>query len=353
MTGRLAADATVTLEDPVEAGTVYARGYFGTVGGGRLLLDRLESTYLVEMQRLEVSGPAGRPVEFAEMLRRAARVEPGFGIRYLVYRDLRQRGYVVRSSPPPATFAVLPRGGVLHKTPARFWVEPLSERRPFALAQVLALAERAKAARKQLLLAVVDEESDLTYYLTRLPSPNGTQPMAPSQPTFEALVNEDRVLVLDPTAVERLGGSLSFGSRVGHRLELSVLEASYLARRGTLELRELRTARGVSAERLEQRAARLDPHYPERRSVYGWLRDHGLIVKTGFKYGSHFRAYPRDPEHAHARYLIQAVRPDYSAPWPVVSGAVRLAQGVRKEHLFAVDGTSSDVRFLSLERIRP
>ncbi|MCI4337859.1 MAG: tRNA-intron lyase, partial [Thermoplasmata archaeon] len=102
-----------------------------------------------------------------------------------------------------------------------------------------------------------------------------------------------------------------------------------------------------------QRAARLDPHYPERRSVYGWLRDHGLIVKTGFKYGSHFRAYPRDPEHAHARYLIQAVRPDYSAPWPVVSGAVRLAQGVRKEHLFAVDGTSSDVRFLSLERIRP
>lgn len=353
MSGRLGPDATVVIEEPVEAGTVYARGYFGTVGAGRLLLDRLEATYLLEMERIQVSLPDGRPVAFPEIFRRAARAEDGFGIRYVVYRDLRQRGYVVRAGAPPASFAVLPRGGTLHKTPARFWVEPWSERRPFELAGVLALAERARTARRQLLLAVVDEESDLTYYLVRLPRPTGSQSPGPESEPAEALVNEDRVSLLDPEAVERLGGLLSYGSRIGHRLELSLLEASYLVDRGALRLRELRTHRPVDRSVLERRARRLDPRFPERRTVYGWLRDHGLVVKTGFKYGAHFRAYTRDPSHAHARYLIQSVRPEYSQAWPVVSGAVRLAQGVRKEHLFAETADGATVRFLSLERIRP
>jgi tRNA splicing endonuclease len=68
---------------------------------------------------------------------------------------------------------------------------------------------------------------------------------------------------------------------------------------------------------------------------------------------AHFRAYPRNPEHAHARYLIQALPEGHVATWPEVAGAVRVAQGVRKEFLVAsVDGSES-VRFLSLERIRP
>jgi tRNA-intron endonuclease, archaea type len=353
VTGRLEAGATVHLEDPVEAGTVYARGYFGTIREGRLELDRLEAAYLVEMQRLTVTAPSGREVSWSELFRQAARAEEGFGIRYLVYRDLRQRGYVVRASPPPATFAVLPRGGTLHKTPSRYWVEPMSERRPFELSRIRDLAARSKGARKNLLLAVVDEESDLTYYAIRMPTPTGTQAPVSAPKPYEAFVNEDRVLLLDPDGVERLGKASSFGSRVGHRLELSILEAAYLASRQVLELRELRTHRNVDVERLERHARRLDPHYPERREVYGWLRDHGLVVKTGFKYGSHFRAYPRDPEHAHARYLIQAVPPTYAAAWPVVSGAVRLAQGVRKEHLFAIPEAGGSVNFLSLERIRP
>ncbi|MCI4362950.1 MAG: tRNA-intron lyase [Thermoplasmata archaeon] len=353
MTGRLAAGATVHLEDPVEAGTVYARGYFGTIREGRLELDRLESAYLVEMERLSVTGPNGRPVSWSELFRRAASAEEGFGIRYLVYRDLRQRGYVVRASPPPATFAVLPRGGTLHKTPSRYWVEPMSERRPFELPRIRELANRSKAARKNLLLAVVDEESDLTYYAVRLPTPTGAQAPVSTASPYEAFVNEDRVLLLDPEGVERLGKAASFGSRIGHRLELSILEAAYLASRHVLELREIRSHRKVEVVRLERHARRLDPHYPERREVYGWLRDHGLVVKTGFKYGSHFRAYPRDPEHAHARYLIQAVPAGFKAAWPVVSGAVRLAQGVRKEHLFAIPEPGGVVSYLSLERIRP
>ncbi|MFZ0830832.1 MAG: hypothetical protein WAN40_06815, partial [Thermoplasmata archaeon] len=97
MTGAVRDDATVRIDDPSEAGTVFGRGFFGTVGSGGLQLDRTESLYLLEMGRLEVQAERGRLVDWADLFRRALRAEPGFGIRYLVYRDLRQRGYVVRA----------------------------------------------------------------------------------------------------------------------------------------------------------------------------------------------------------------------------------------------------------------
>src|SRR5208282_5016389 len=146
---------------------------------------------------------------------------------------------------------------------------------------------------------------------------------------------------------------LAYGSRVGSRLELSLLEAAYLCSLRQLTLRDSKSGRSVSLERLERRARRLDPLFFERLAAYRELRTRQLVVKTGFKYGAHFRAYPRNPEHAHARYLVQAVPDAHRSRWPVVAGGVRVAQGVRKEFLLAGVGTAGAVRFLSLERIRP
>ncbi len=353
MSGRLADDATVRVVDPAEAGQVYAKGFFGTVDSeGGLTLDRYESVYLTEMGRLDVRRGSGT-VPWASVFRRAVRHEPGFAARYLVFRDLRQRGYVVRAGPPPVAFSVLPRGGTLHKTPARFWVEALSERVPFDLARLFDLADRAQSAKKTLLLAIVDEESDLTYYRIRRPSPTGALPPRSLPNPTDGWLAEDRVTVHDPVAVAELGRELAYGSRVGDRLELSLLEAAYLVEAGQLRLRDARSGREVAPERLARRARRLDRRFDERLAAYRDLRGRRLVVKTGFKYGAHFRAYPRNPEHAHARYLVQAVPADHRATWPEVAGNVRVAQGVRKEFVVAGVAPSRPVRFVSLERIRP
>lgn len=353
MSGTVEDDATVRVTDPSEAGTVYGRGYFGTLGEDGLRLDRFESVYLLEMGRLAVADAGGTSVDWPSLFRSATRAEPGFGVRYIVYRDLRQRGYVVRASPPPVTFAVLPRGGVLHKTPARFWVEPYSERVPFDLARLFELAERAQSAKKSLLIALVDEESDLTFYRVRRPAPSGAMPPSHAGATATGWVTEDRVVVFEPSAVESLGGAPAYGSRIGARLELSLLEAAYLQDRGSVVLRDARTHRVVGPDALHRRARRLDGRFAERLSAYRAMRERKLIVKTGFKYGAHFRAYARNPEHDHARYLVQAVPSTHVTAWPEIAGAVRLAQGVRKEYLLAAVGPDGGVRFLNLERIRP
>jgi tRNA-intron endonuclease, archaea type len=354
VTGTLRPDATVRVADPAEASSVYAKGFFGTPDAdGGLVLDRYEAVYLAEMDRLEVAGPRGAKVPWSTVFRAAVRSNPGFAVRYLVYRDLRQRGYVVRASPPPVAFSVLPRGGILHKTPSRFWVEALSERVPFDLAHLFDVADRAQSAKKTLLLGLVDEESDLTYYRVRRPSPTGALDPRPLAQPVEGWLAEDRVTVLDPPAVAELGRELAYGSRIGDRLELSLLEAAYLAGSGQLRLRDAKSGREVPLVRLERRAGRSDPRFHERLAAYRELRGRRLVVKTGFKYGAHFRAYPRNPEHAHARYLVQAVPHAHLAPWPEVAGGVRVAQGVRKEFLVAGVRAEGTVRFLSLERIRP
>ncbi len=354
MTGTVLADGTVRFHDPSESGQVYGKGFFGTpVPGGGLTLDRYEAVYLGEMGRADLRSATGRKVRWPTVFRRAVRSDSGFAVRYLVYRDLRQRGYVVRTSPPPVAFTVLPRGGVLHKTPSRYWVEAISERVPFDLARLFDLAERAQSAKKVLLLGLVDEESDLTYYRVRRPAPAGSLPAKGLTAPAQGWLSEDRVTVHDSIAATELGKELAYGSRVGDRLELSLLEAAYLASMRQLTLRDSKSGRPVPLAALERRARRLDPLFFERLAAYRELRRRSLVVKTGFKYGAHFRAYPRSPEHSHARYLVQAAPAARVAPWPEVAGGVRVAQGVRKEFLVAGVRPDAEVRFLSLERIRP
>ncbi len=354
MTGVLGPDATVRFDDPAESSAIYGKGYFGTpTAAGGLALDRYEAVYLTEMGRAEVAATPGRPTPWAAVFRRAVRADAGFAVRYLVYRDLRQRGYVVRATPPPVAFSVLPRGGILRKTPSRYWVEALSERVPFDLARLFDLADRAQSAKKLLLLGLVDEESDLTYYRVRRTAPSGAVVPAPLAAPTEGWLSDDRVTVHEPAAVDGLGRALAYGSRIGERLELSLLEAAYLVESGQLALRDAKSGRPVPLDRLERRAQRLDPHFAERRAAYRALRSRRLVVKTGFKYGAHFRAYPRNPEHAHAKYLVQAVPADHRAAWPEIAGGVRVAQGVRKEYVLAGVGPEAGVRFLSLERVRP
>jgi len=354
VSGTVLEDGTVRFEDPSESGQVYGKGFFGTpVSGGGLVLDRYEAVYLGEMGRADLRSPTGRKVRWPTVFRRAVRSDPGFAVRYLVYRDLRQRGYVVRTSPPPVAFTVLPRGGVLHKTPSRYWVEAISERVPFDLARLFDLAERAQSAKKLLLLGLVDEESDLTYYRVRRPTPTGALPSRTLTSPAEGWLSEDRVTVHDSVAATELGKELAYGSRVGDRLELSLLEAAYLASTRQLTLRDSKSGRAVPLAAFERRARRLDPLFFERLAAYRELRRRALVVKTGFKYGAHFRAYPRSPEHSHARYLVQAAPAAHVAPWPEVAGGVRVAQGVRKEFLVAGVRPDAEVRFLSLERIRP
>jgi len=351
MPGELVEDSVV-VRDRTEASQIYNKGYYGyTLSGGSLELELLEALYLVESSRLEVQAD-GRTLSLAELTAAAAAAHRDFEIKYIVYRDLRSRGYVVKSAGEDFDFRVFPRGGTPTSSPTKHWVAAISERATFDVEAFMAVLERSERTRKELLLAIVDEEGDLTYYRADRTTPKGKIESPPVGAPVPAALLEDRVLVFDEAGAARLYQGGYYGKSLGKVLQLSLIEAAYLLEEGRIEVGTIATARKVPLARFVKRALKFQPDFELRLRAYRDLRARGLVVKTGFKYGTHFRVYEDDPEKIHARYLVHALPEDYVTTWPEMSRAVRLAHGVKKEILFAwvrEQGTE----YLRLARVRP
>lgn len=351
MVGLLQGDAVI-VQDQAEASQIHNKGYYGIPqSGGALKLDLMEAIYLAESARLVVQSEE-RELPAGELLRLAHRISEGFEIRYLVYRELRSRGYIVKLGQPPLDFRVFPRGGAPNKTPSKWWVGAISERWEFNLGDLLKNLDRTTDVRKKLLLAVVDEESDVTYYEVRRVTPKGRLGALDIVQPVAGVLMADRVLVPDSAGASSLHSGHNFGKLIGPTLQLSLIEAAFLVELGALKLSDAKTGRGVALSSLRKRARELQPDFDLRLDAFKDMKAKGLIVKTGFKYGSHFRAYEGDPGKQHARYLVHAVPKDYTAMWPEVSRAVRLAHGVKKEILLG-RVADKEVEYVSLSRYRP
>lgn len=350
MSGELKGDSVI-IKDQTEASQIYNKGYYGyPQSGGGLELDLLETIYLVETDRLVVESE-GERVGLDLLIKAASAHYEGFEILYIVFRDLRQRGYVVKSDAGEFDFRVFPRGGTPSTTPTKYWVQAISERSAFVMRELFEEAEKSEHTRKELLLAVVDEEGDLTYYRASLGAPRATP--SPKPPVVvEGFMLEDRVLVMDEGKGSELYSQGFFGKKIGKTLQLSLIETVYLMAQGVVTIHHTGSGKKMTMGAFKKRAAQIQPDFELRLRAYQDLRERGLVVKTGFKYGSHFRVYDGNPDGHHSKYLVHAVPWDYETIWPEMSRAVRLAHGVKKDILFA-RVTNKQVDYIRLRRVRP
>jgi tRNA-intron endonuclease len=346
-------DHEVVVASEIQANQTYGKGFFGDPQpGGSLRLQLIEAIYLMETSKLEVIRN-DRNVSLRELIALANGMQPNFEIKYLVYRDLRQRGYVVKPNLEPLDFRVFPRGGGPNLTPTKYWVLAISERAIFNLSSLSKRLDDVLRMKKQLLIGVVDEESDLTYYFAKKIKPRGK--FKEKMPRIKAtgLFMKDRVIVLDEENAAKLHDGLYYGKMVGKRLQLSLLETAYLMKRGVLDIVNLNSGRKIGLDRLIAEATRVQPDFKLRLALYGDLKAKNIIVKTGFKYGSHFRGYEDSPEDHHAKYLMHAFPYNYSGMWPEVSRAIRLAHGVKKEILFGSVNRGKVTDYIRLKRVKP
>jgi tRNA-intron endonuclease len=85
-------------------------------------------------------------------------------------------------------------------------------------------------------------------------------------------------------------------------------------------------------------------------------------VKSGFKYGAHFRVYDKGVNpyatgsktaKEHTKWVVHAVPEQYTLNYEEMARAVRLAQNIRATMLWAVVDAESDVTYYAFERITP
>jgi len=357
-------DGAVVISEEAEASRLQNKGHFGVPeSGGSLRLHLLEAVYLVEKDRVAVKrqdAPDGQAIDFGELLSIAVKAIPSFEVRYSVYRDLRDRGYILASpelmtkadgKAPDWDLEAYSRGNqpVAGNRPD-IRVFSVSERAPMILGELVVRVREASKGDRRVLMALVDEEGDATYYEVSTANPSGQMPAGPKG-SFEGHILEDRVVVSSKEAHE-LYTTGFYGKPSSGSLQLSFLEAAYLMARGVLSLRNTRTGKKVSQREFVKFARARQDEFDERFRAYSDLRDRGMVVKTGFKYGTHFRVYQGDPSSTHARYLMHAVPEDHTWTWPELSRAVRLAHGVRKDILFS-RVLSKGMEYVQFRRVRP
>jgi tRNA-intron endonuclease len=90
---------------------------------------------------------------------------PDFWEKYVVYRDLKTRGYIVRRGVKDVSqFRVFKKGAKKGEDAAKFVYFGVFEGKPISLLKLNEISEFATNNRQELVLAVVDRQQDITYY---------------------------------------------------------------------------------------------------------------------------------------------------------------------------------------------
>ncbi|WP_340820701.1 tRNA-intron lyase [Methanolobus sp. WCC4] len=351
MIGKLVKDRVKSGKQAINE--LYNTGYYGRPKGDVLELTLVEAAYLLYKNRLEITLD-DRTLGFEEFFTEASRRQQFFELKYIVYKDLRERGYYVQ--PSVTDFRVYPRGGHPGKSQAKMFVYVRSERVPMLLKDLISQYNAALNVRKQMVLAIVDEESDLTYYEVKKADIKGKMDTSlPDGGTIPATMLEDRVLIWDEKTSHLLHENGFYGKPLDNeRLQLSLVESAYLLEQGVIEIKEGSENAIVDLAQFSEMASSIEPDFMLKYSAYVDLRSRGFVPKTGFKFGTHFRVYDEVrsiKKLPHSAYLIHAIPQDHEFFLPVMSRAVRLANSVRKQMLYAV-GYSSGVEYVDIGRIK-
>jgi tRNA-intron endonuclease len=123
-----------------------------------------EALYLLYDKRIRVIDEQNLNLDFQSLLKRFLKEDADSWTKYLVYRDLRSRGYVVRDGYGfGINFRVYGRGEYGKKA-ARYIVFTVCEGRPIPITKLKQVLNIAESSKKNLILAVVDRRGEIVYY---------------------------------------------------------------------------------------------------------------------------------------------------------------------------------------------
>ena len=86
----------VWVTDEKEVKELLSRG-FGEETEGKLLLSAEETTFLKEKRKAFPTHSGAKELDFGGLMKEFARHDKEFPRKYIVYRDLRNRGYVIKT----------------------------------------------------------------------------------------------------------------------------------------------------------------------------------------------------------------------------------------------------------------
>jgi len=142
--------------------------YGALLDNGKLQLSLTESLYLMEKNTIEIYKSKTKKMDFDEFSKKAKKQEPNFWVRFCVYRDIRNRGYIIKTALKfGADFRVYDRGVKPGEDHAKWIVYPVYESSALTWYEFAAKNRVAHSTKKRLLIGVVDDENACSYWEVR------------------------------------------------------------------------------------------------------------------------------------------------------------------------------------------
>jgi tRNA-intron endonuclease len=147
-----------------EAMTLYDQSRFGEKKDGKIIYSVYEALYLLEKGKMEIKD-SRKKIKFEKLIEIARETDPQIRTKYIVFKNMRNRGFIVKTALKfGAEFRVYDRGVRPGQDHARWILFPVSENSQLTWHDFSAKNRVAHSTKKNLLIAVVDEEEDCTYY---------------------------------------------------------------------------------------------------------------------------------------------------------------------------------------------
>ncbi|MEM4358912.1 MAG: tRNA-intron lyase [Candidatus Bilamarchaeaceae archaeon] len=283
----------VWVREPADV-TSLQNGFYGTMKRGEILLAPEEVLYVMDIRNGKCYDEVGNIYTFNEIAERYIKNKK-FLARYLTYKDWRDKGLIAR-------YANEAKGAYGRSTVKKYKSEKL-QLNIFSISGIFFSDD---------LLTIVDDETA-------------------GKELYERYW---------------LG---QFGTyKAAHRGKISkldIFETVFLLKRGVMKLKN------ATLEDVEKTARERIKYFDDMYAVYEDWRARGYVVKTGFKFGTHFRIYfpgaspvKEGDEWVHSKHVIHVFSRRNKLLISEWARAIRVAHSVKKTFILAIPGKKTEIK---------
>ena len=147
-----------------EAYSLNKKSNFGEKIEDKIHFSFSETIFLVEKGKMEIYSK-NKKIQKKELIDKLKRIDKKIQIKYPVFKNLREKGYVVKTALKfGADFRVYDKDVQPGEDHAKWIVFPVHESKTLTWHDFSAKNRVSHSTRKNLLIGVVDDEDDVTYY---------------------------------------------------------------------------------------------------------------------------------------------------------------------------------------------
>ncbi len=154
----------VIVNDLSKGQSLHSRGYIGSLSKNGLELSYIEAFYLFNKGKIALVY-RDKELSSEEFIKKATRKDKRFMLKYKVFEDLRNKGYVIKTALKYGfDFRVYGKGVKPGEEHAKWLVHCFNEDERFDWKRFSQMMRISHGVNKMTLFAVLDYEGDITYW---------------------------------------------------------------------------------------------------------------------------------------------------------------------------------------------